>query len=65
MRPNRGFIKYAFYADKRHLDELRLLASYEDRTVSDLIREIISNFLHDDKSMISEELRKKERQYEE
>lgn len=60
-RPNRGFIRYNFYIDKKHLDELKMLASFEDRSVSDLIRETISKFLIDnDPIELTDDMRRKE-----
>ncbi len=60
-RPSRGFVRYNFYIDKSHLDELKMLASFEDRSVSDLIRETISNFLIDkDPAELTDDMRMEE-----
>lgn len=57
-RPNRNLVKYTFYIDKRHLAELKTLASYEDRYASDIIREAIAFALGDKKYCIEEKLQR-------
>lgn len=60
-RPNRGFVRYNFYIDRKHLKELKMLSSFEDRNVSDLIRGIISSFLVDKNPIeLTDDMKKEE-----
>ncbi len=41
--------KFQMYMDRTHFDELQVIAGYEDRSVASLIRQIVANFLRDNK----------------
>jgi len=52
------------WMDASHYDELKMLAEFEGRTVSDIVRQVINIYLRDNSESIQNHKKRRERRIE-